>query len=48
MSQHEDFLRGFGDAMGLSDLLEIERHYQVCLQAEGRSEVERIDYETAG
>jgi hypothetical protein len=48
MTQHEDFLRGFGDAMGLTDARQIETTYQAWLASEGLTEDERIDLETEG
>jgi hypothetical protein len=48
MSQHEDFLQGFGDALGLTDSRQIETTYQAWLASEGLTEDERIDLETEG
>ena len=48
MTQHEDFLRGFGDALGLTDSRQIETTYQAWLDSEGLTEDERIDLETEG
>jgi hypothetical protein len=45
MSAHDDFLEGFGDALGLSDSEEILAHYQKWIQLEGLNEVELIDLE---
>ena len=45
MNAHDDFLEGFGDALGISDPEEIEHHYQRWVQLSGLNEVELIDLE---
>jgi hypothetical protein len=48
MSQHDDFLEGFADAMGLSDPEQIQGHYQAWLASMGMSSAQRIDLEGGG
>jgi hypothetical protein len=51
MSQHDDFLEGFGDALrvvGITDSDEIEAHYGAWLESTGMNDVERIDLEGGG
>lgn len=47
-TQHDDFLEGFGDALGLTDRAEIEAHYRRWLLAQDMNAVELIDYESGG
>lgn len=49
MSQHVDFLEGFGDALKLSDPEQIAYHYERWVQAAGlTNSAERIDIESGG
>ena len=51
MSQHDDFLEGFGDALrvvGITDSDEREAHYGAWLESTGMNDVERIDLEGGG
>ena len=48
MTKHHDFLRGFGNALGMTDCDEIQSHYEAWLQSTGMNDVERIDYESGG
>ena len=51
MNQHEDFLEGFGDALGLRveiDSALIQAHYRVWLAGSGMNTAERTDYESGG
>jgi hypothetical protein len=45
---HDDFLEGFADALGLTDPEQIRAHYEAWLRSTGMSEIERIDYEGEG
>jgi hypothetical protein len=45
---HEDFLEGFGDAMGITDPDELQTHYETWLRESGMTDVERIDLEGTG
>ena len=47
-TQHEAFLAGFADALGLSDPAEIEAHFEAWLESEGLNPLELIDLETCG
>src|SRR5262249_23627008 len=47
-SQHDDFLEGFADALGLSDPEQINACYQAWLEESEMSDVERIDFEGGG
>jgi hypothetical protein len=51
MSQHDDFLEGFGDALRVVDITdadEIEAHYKAWLKSTGLNDVERIKLEDGG
>jgi hypothetical protein len=48
MSQHEDFLTGFGDVLGLSDPTEILFHYRRWIRESDLSPIEIIDLESPG
>lgn len=48
MSSHSEFLSGFGDALGLNGLADIEFHYTRWRRETGMNPVELIDYESAG
>jgi hypothetical protein len=47
-SQHDDFLEGFSDALGIKDPNELERHYESWIREVGMSDAERIDIEGSG
>ena len=48
-SQHDDFLEGFADALGLKDPRDIQYHYELWLFESGPwNVVELIDFESAG
>jgi hypothetical protein len=48
MSQHEDFLAGFGDVLGLSDESQILFHYQRWKADADLNPIEIIDIESPG
>jgi len=48
MSDHDEFLEGFADALGISDPSEIQGHYEAWLADLGMSKVELIDIEGTG
>jgi hypothetical protein len=47
-SQHDDFLEGFADALGVKDPNELQLHYQNWIRESGMSDAERIDIEGSG
>jgi len=47
-TQHQAFLRGFGDALGITDPLERDLAWKDWLVRLGASVVEAIDLETEG
>jgi hypothetical protein len=51
MSEHDDFLEGFADALRVVNITgqdEIEEHYRKWLEWTGMNDVERIDIEGGG
>jgi hypothetical protein len=48
MNSHDEFLEGFGDALGIADPETRQLHYEAWLEDTGMTEVERIDIEGHG
>jgi hypothetical protein len=47
-NNHEEFLKGFGDAIGVSNLSSIQFHYARFLERLGLSQAEQADMEQPG